>query len=364
MSLRTLMIGAMLATQPPAAAGENTEAMRALEATLPQWLQDSGTPSAAVAWVANGDVQWTLVVGEKADGIPADAQTLYNVASLTKPVTAEVALRAAASGHFSLDAPMVEHWIDPDLAADPRSKALTARLCLSHQCGFPNWRHDSENGTLAIAWPPGTQASYSGEGYEYVGHFLQSASGESLQAQAHHLLFKPAGMKRTSYLHEPWFEGHVAIPRGPNGESGTPVVRTRLSAADDLHTTIGDFAQFTASVLRGEGLTSTLAAERWQIEHDIAAEVCRPGRLEGAECPTSMGFALGWMRFDTPTDTVFFHGGGDWGERAFVLIVPARRIGIVVLTNGAGGMAVIRDTVAALYVNPAIAAFLRMQAGG
>ncbi len=364
MKPRMLLIAAMLATLAPATASENEEVRLALEKSLPNWLQASGTPSAAVAWIEEGQVQWTLVNGEQDAGIAATGQTLYNVASLTKPVTAEVALRAASAGMVSLDSPMAEHWTDPDLVTDPHREALTARRCLSHQCGFPNWRHDTDNETLAIAWPPGTQASYSGEGYEYVGHFLQSATGESLQALASRHVFGPAGMARTSYLHQPWFDGHVAIPHGPDGERGTPSVRTHHSAADDLHATIGDFALFAASVIRGDGLTSTLTAERWQIDHEITSKVCRPGLWEGADCPSSMGFALGWMRLDTPTDTVYLHGGGDWGERAFVLIVPARRTGVVVLTNGAGGMAVIRDTVAALYENPVIAAFLHMQAGG
>lgn len=329
---------------------------------LPQWLEQSGTPSAAVALIERGQLHWTLVAGEQAPGIPANDATLYNVASLAKTVTAEVALRASAAGVAPLDAPMQAEWTDPDLVDSPHLSELTARLCLSHQCGFPNWR--SETDGLAIQWPPGSRADYSGEGYEYVARWLEARTGQSLQAMASRYVFEPGEMTRTAYVRQPWFEGHVAVPRGPDGSDGEPVVRSEASAADDLYTTIGDFGRFAADVVDGEGVSAPLAGSRWEIDHDVAEQVCQPGRLQGDACPKRMGFALGWVRFETGRDTVFFHGGGDWGERAFVMIVPERRFGVVVLANGAGGMAVIRDVVAELYPDPALVAFLTMQAGG
>ncbi|GGA73763.1 serine hydrolase [Arenimonas soli] len=359
---RGRLVMAMLLVANPGLAPAADEARETLAGQMPQWLAQSGTPSAGVALIRDGQVQWTLVRGEQAEGVPATKDTLYNVASLTKPVTAEVALRAASEGLAALDAPMTGHWTDPDIAADPRRDELTARLCLSHQCGFPNWRHETDD-VLAIQWPPGSRPSYSGEGFEYVARYLQHAAGMPLEALAERLVFKPAGMHRTAFTGQAWFEGHVAAPRGPDGSGGEPDVRQQASAADDLHSSIGDYARFAASVVRGDGLSADVAQRRWLIDHDVSSQLCQPGRLEGDACPRRMGFAQGWVRYETKRETVFFHGGGDWGERAFVLIVPERQFGIVVLTNGAGGMAVVRDTVAALYENPAVHAFLQMQAG-
>lgn len=353
---------AWLAVAPAPGAAAHSAAREEVAAQLPAWLQASDTPSAAIALVQHGQLQWTLVAGEQSAGTPATAATLYNVASLTKPITAEVVLRSAAAGLLDLDQPMAPAWLDPDLAADPQRHALTPRLCLSHQCGFPNWRRDT-GGVLRIQWPPGSRAAYSGEGYEYVARYLEAVGGAALEQLARQRLFGPLGMTRTAYTRQPWFERNVAVPRGPDGAPGEPDVRSVASAADDLHTTIGDFGRFAASVARQEGLTPALAAQRWRIDHDVAATLCQPGRLQGGNCPSRMGFALGWVRFETDRETVFFHGGGDWGERAFVLVVPQRRFGIVVLTNGAGGMSVVRNAVRALYANPAVVAFLTMQAG-
>src|SRR6202161_3484933 len=83
---------------------------------------------------------WPAFYGEQSRGVPATTKTLYNMASLTKPVTAETVLRLASAGKLSLNESMSPFWLDPDIRDDPWSKLLTPRLCLSHQTGFANWR--------------------------------------------------------------------------------------------------------------------------------------------------------------------------------------------------------------------------------
>ena len=70
-------------------------------------------------------------------------QTRFDIASLTKPLTAEIVLRMVSQRRLSLDEAMDAYWREPDLAQDPRRHLLTARLALSHRTGLPNWRADS-----------------------------------------------------------------------------------------------------------------------------------------------------------------------------------------------------------------------------
>src|SRR6266852_3929780 len=135
----------------------------------PLWLKQYDVPSVAVAYIEKGKVAWTAVYGEQSPGVPATGKTLYNVASLTKPISAEVILRLASKGKLSLDEPVSTFWIDPDVKDNPWNKLLTPRLCLSHQTGFANWR--DQNGVLKFQWQPGTSTGYSGEGYDYVARF-------------------------------------------------------------------------------------------------------------------------------------------------------------------------------------------------
>src|SRR5580698_1163040 len=60
-----------------------------LDQEVPAWLKQADVPSVAIAWIDHGTVAWTAVYGEQSPGVPANAQTLYNVASLTKPVSAD-----------------------------------------------------------------------------------------------------------------------------------------------------------------------------------------------------------------------------------------------------------------------------------
>jgi CubicO group peptidase (beta-lactamase class C family) len=170
---------------------------RLADQAIPQWLKKHDVPSAAVAYIHDGEVAWTAVYGEQSPGVPATGKTLYNIASLTKPITAEAILRLASQGKLSLDEPTSTCWIDPDIAANPWHKLLTPRLCLSHQTGFPNWRSRTK-GVLTFQWEPGTRTGYSGEGYDYVARFTEKKLERPFEDLAQEAVFASIGMKETA----------------------------------------------------------------------------------------------------------------------------------------------------------------------
>src|SRR3712207_569178 len=116
-----VMLPALLtacAPQPRADRSSPADAsvLAALDAKVPQWLAQYQVPSISMAYVRNGAGVWTRAYGEQSDGLPATEWTLYNAASLTKPVFAELVVRLAAAGKLLLDEPMASHWVDPDVA--------------------------------------------------------------------------------------------------------------------------------------------------------------------------------------------------------------------------------------------------------
>ncbi|MEM9302888.1 MAG: serine hydrolase domain-containing protein [Pseudomonadota bacterium] len=349
--LTTLLALTLTATLPAAAPPE-------VAAAVPRLLQSHEVPAVAIAVVEDGELAWTAVFGERRPGDPADDGTLFNVASMTKPVVAELALRMAARGDFGLDDPMAAHWVDPDIAGDPRHLELTPRLALQHRTGLPNWRRETE-GKLALRFDPGTRAGYSGEGFDYLGRFLEQRSGEPLTALAGTTLLAPLGMSDTRFVFEPALEDRLAWPSRPGGESREPVRRDDWSAADDLLTTPADYGRFLASVLSGEGLTDDLRAQRWQLPENQFAGGCPWGP---DECPRAGGFALGWAVFEYEAETVVSQGGADWGERALGLIVPERQLAVAIFTNSSNGMKVIAGLLPLLYDNPDFQAFVEFQA--
>lgn len=154
-------------------------------------------PSVAVAYVEDGKLAWTAVFGEQSPGVPATRETLYNIASLAKPITAETILRLASAGKISLDEPMSAFWSDPDVAGNPWHNKLTPAIALSHRTGFINWRSES-NGELEFQWEPGTKTGYSGEGYNYIARFAEKKLARSLEGLAQEYVFDPIGMENTS----------------------------------------------------------------------------------------------------------------------------------------------------------------------
>jgi CubicO group peptidase (beta-lactamase class C family) len=319
-----------------------------IDAHVAEWLKESDVPSVAVAYIEDRKVAWTEVFGEQSPGVPATGKTLYNVASLTKPITAETILRLASLKRLSLDESISLVWVDPDVKDDPYSKLLTPRLCLSHQTGFANWRRMT-GGVLKFRWKPGTQTGYSGEGYNYVGAFAERKLSRPFDALAEEMVFDPIGMNETSYRAKDWYAGRLAVPHGPKGEKPIDLLPTKWNAADLLRTTIGDYAKFVVSVMHDEGLTKSIAAERATIARD-SEDACREYGNAG-KCKLMVGMGLGWQVEIVNGVKILDHDGSDWGVRTSAMLVPSQGIGIVVFTNGENGTEVIRNIRKALYPN-------------
>lgn len=327
-----------------------------LDATLSAILKDTGVASVSVARIEADRVVAVGVAGERAVGQPATPATRYNVASLTKPVTAEVVLRLASEGRFSLDDRIADAWVDPDLAGDARHRLLTPRLCLAHQTGLPNWRGPS--GLAFIADPDGAPG-YSGEGYDYVAHYVQAVTGDRLDRQAQRLVFDPLGLHDTAYTATGAHAADIASSR-QGADWQPPVVRTTPSAADDLLTTAADYAAFVVSVMRDDSVRPALAAQRRRVQADRRASAC--AGLPAALCPDRAGFTLGWELFDFGGALYYVHTGADQDAFAFVYWTPATRRGAVILTNSPDGYRVVLPVLEAVGADATFVAMLRAQA--
>jgi CubicO group peptidase (beta-lactamase class C family) len=334
-----------------------------LDVRVPRLLAEYEIASVGVALIGDGRVTLTKVYGEQAPAVAASNATLFNLASLTKPVTAEVILRLASSGVLSLDEPMTRYWTDPDIATDPRRERLTARIALAHQTGFQNWR--GEGGRLAFRTDPGTAFGYSGEGYDYLGRYAEKRVGRSFEALAQEYVFGPIGMKNTSYSARGWMRGRLAIPLDSARRWGQPQVRDSAdwSGANNLITTVGDYALFVVSVMNGDRLSKATAAE-----HLRPASGPQPPfgcKMEPAAlCPRAMNFALGWIRLDYQSGPIMlFLGmnerpGGEW---TLVYFEPQTRRGVIILTSGRNGQRLLLDVLDVVDPASPVTAFLRQR---
>jgi CubicO group peptidase (beta-lactamase class C family) len=361
--MRHLVTVILLALVPSCARGparapraSNTPEVNQLTATLdsqaPALLAKYRVPAVGVALIEDGRIVLERVYGKQGPGIPASPTTLFNVASLTKAITAETILRLVAAGQFSLDEPLSRYWVDPDVANDRRHELLTPRISLSHQTGFPNWRSENNGGRLAFNFTPGTAFGYSGEGYNYLARFAEKKLGRSFESLAQEYLFDPVGMTSTSYSSRAWMTGRTAIPADTAGNLGKPEIppEGKWDAANNVSTTVRDYALFAISVMKGEKLTPALATERLRLHRSSLEGSPCAGKSADSLCPGSAGLSLGWERFDYPQATVMMHLGGNKrpdgaGESTMVYYYLGTRRGVVILTNGRNGESVNLDIV-------------------
>ncbi len=287
-------------------------------------LNEHKIPTLGIGVIHNGKLQQVKVYGEITKGVAAPYNTIFNVASLTKPVTAMVALKLVSLGKWNLDEFVYKYYTDPDIANDPRNKKLTTRLILSHQTGFPNWRYMNENKKLSFLFDPGTKYQYSGEGMEYLRNALEKKFNKSLQQLANELIFIPLNMKDTRYVWSNEVDtSRLAIGYDKNGKAYETVKNKTPNAADDLLTTIEDYGKFLVSVMNGVGLTQNVFAE--MTTNQVAS-------TKGKH------FGLGFEIYDLGNgEYALSHGGSDKGVQTIVFILPKTKQGVLIFTNSDTG---------------------------
>jgi CubicO group peptidase (beta-lactamase class C family) len=348
------------AAQPLEAAPSRERQIRALfERDIPRLLAENTVTSISIAHIEAGIVVFTGAYGMQAPGIVATTKTLYNIASLSKPISAEVILRLASKNRLTLDEPMYVYWTDPDIANDERRKLLTPRIALSHQTGFPNWRRQT-NHVLTFKHAPGETYGYSGEGYEYVARFAEKKLATDFERLAQRLVLDPIGMRDTAYTRRSWFDGRIALPTDPQGKSLQPEIADKWPASDMVYTTPSDYAKFMQSVMHGDGLSIAIAKERSRVQVVERSALCSTAAAEG--CPEQAGFGLGWEIFKIGADTYLTHDGSDDGVATFVYINLTRKTGTVILTNSSNGRKIVLPVLDLLGQDPAFVACMRRNA--
>jgi len=154
--------------------------------TVDTWGEWARVPAVAAAVVGPEGVRELRTAGE------ARHDSLFALASLTKPLVALATLIAVEEGALELDGPAGRHL--PAYASGPRA-AVTVRHLLAHASGLPE---TGPRGVppleVELVHPPGTRRVYSNEGYAVLGELLTAATGIPHTAYLHQAVFAPLGM--------------------------------------------------------------------------------------------------------------------------------------------------------------------------
>jgi len=307
------------------------------------------------------------VVYKEAFGIGNDAgvrlhpsMSIYG-ASLSKTVFTVLVLKLVEEGALDLDRPLQDYlpkpiyeypqktkWQDNynDLKTDTLYKRITARMCLDHTSGFPNWRWDNSDQKLRVAFIPGSRYSYSGEGMVYLQTVIEKITGKSLEQLMTEKIFTPFNMMNSAYTWLPRFEADYALGYNNKGKSYEKDKDNEARSPSTLETTLDDYAKFIETLLQGKALKKQSRIEMFKPQIRLRS-ISQFGPLSrkdtSANDNISLSYGLGWGLLKSPYGWgVFKEGHGD-GFQHYCILFPESGTGIIIMTNSDNGESVFKE---------------------
>jgi CubicO group peptidase (beta-lactamase class C family) len=305
-----------------------------LEKQIPILMKAATVPGLSIAIINDAKLRWRRGFGvkDKATKKPVNNDTMFEAASLSKPVFAYAVMKLCEKGTMDLDTPLTRYTSERFLEGDPWLELISARHLLSHTSGFQSWRSEEE--PLKIHFTPGEKFLYSGEGYSYLQSVVTHMTGQPIEPYLKANLFVPFGMTSSGYAWNDTFEKHMARPHDKKGEplnnrKSTEADVARYGASGALLTTPTDYARFVIEVINPK------KSDAFRLSKDSLKEMLRPQvKLSDAYADS---WALGWGIQSTARGTVITHGGDSNGFHSIAVASVKRKSGFVIMTNGDNG---------------------------
>ena len=325
----------------------------ALDKKIEALVRDGNVHGLAVTIFNNNKPVYQKTFGYKRADTKEPIRGTTNIygASLSKAVFGVLVMKLVEEGVLSLDKPLQEYlekpiyeykpltkWHDhySDLKNDSQYKKITARMCLSHTSGFPNWRWDLADQKLKTEFNPGTRASYSGEGFVYLQVVIEKMLGKPLEDLMKEKIFNPLGMTMSSYTWQPRFESDYAIGHNTKGEMYEKDKDNEPRSGSTLETTIDDYSRFITGVLQNKILKPSSTREMFSPQIRLrSVKQMGPLRFKDtiANDSIQLGYGLGWVVLQSPYGTGAFKEGHGNGFQHYSIIFPEKGTGIILLSN-------------------------------
>lgn len=289
------------------------------EMFLAESMKRHQVAGAAFALIRSGELAHTGFCGvaDPEEDRPVDASTHFEIASLTKTVFARCILQLEDRGLLRLDRPLREYSDEPLPTDDPAFRGVTARDVLTHATGLPNWG----DAPLPLRFVPGTGFGYSGKAYTFLQNVVEKITGSRIDVLLQDEIFNPLGMKNAAMI---WtgplnrtlsrtFDADGVIE--PLRSSCRRTVAVEPNAAFSLCVTISDYTKFALQLLSEPETIERIRSFRNPVTEDV-----------------SWGLGWGLCR------ETLWHWGDNDGFKAFVILDPATKDGVVIHTNSFNGL--------------------------
>lgn len=310
----------------------------------------NNVPGVAVAVIRDGKVAWIQSIGyaDLASKKPVTSETIFNIGSISKLVSAWGFMQLTEKGLIKLDDPVDQYltrWHLPESEFD-RSK-VTLRRILSHTAGLSvhgyggsdqgipllsleeslNGKTKRNGETVHLISEPGTKWDYSGGGYTLAQLLLEERTSQSFATYMKNNIFLPLGMKNTNYE---WTAEMMATSATAYDENGNPI-KNRIfteKAAAGLQTTIKDLAHFAELSINRDPkqLNKVLKPETIKLMETPVL----PSSNEGES-------GLGYRFMNYEGFRTIGHSGENVGWSSALFLDLPTKSGIIVLCNGSNG---------------------------
>jgi len=319
----------------PAASLQDTKTVRNKpnEQQIRRVMSKGDVPGLSIARIEHSQVVWSRQFGRRAamdEAVTAariDAETVFEAASLGKPVLAIAALWLHDRNKLGLDE-SAEAIVLFATLEDPRKTSITPRMLMSHTSGlaFSQPKLDAE---------PGSRYYYSTEGYRYLQRIVEKRLGEPLEQWAQRTLFGPLKMSRTSFQFADRFASNRATGRNWLDRGQEYMTNAAGTAAFDLITTADDYAKLWAGVLRGEVLSAESLRQMFTPQKPITSAQSDP--LVPKTQSVELAAGLGLLLQKQGARWLGFQWGDNGGSMGYLLVDLEGRVAVVWFSNAQDG---------------------------
>ena len=303
---------------------------------LDTFIQDSmdslGIPGLSIAIINDAKMAYYRTFGFKNidTKVKIDSNTIFEGASLSKPLFSYFVMKLIEKGIIGLDDPLYKYMAHPGIKNnDKRYELITSRMVLSHTTGFPNWSVDKP---IEIQFTPGTDFSYSGEAHQYLTALLaviqKTNWQEGLDSIFQKVIAEPLGMRHSFYVRNDYTTKHKATGYFKDGKAKDFWQNGSISfgGAHSLHTEASDYSRFLIAMIKGEGLKKETFDEmlKEQIHFSKDSELLSTGQT---------GWCLGFAMKPMPYGIRYLHTGNNAGFQSYCCFNREKKYGLVLFTN-------------------------------
>lgn len=336
-------------------AGATALPMESLALQVDRIRVDNNAPSLAVAVARRGKIVWERGFGwaDRENRVPATEHTMYSLASVSKPMTATGLMVLVQTGRIQLDRPINEYLGDAKLKAwVGDAHDATVRRVANHTSGLPlhaqfffadqPYRPPSMDETILhygnLVTAPGERYQYSNLGYGVIDYVISRVSGQSFSEFMRQAVFMKLGLTHTSVGPGPGLTSYQAIRYDASG-APIPFYDFDHVGASGVYSSAHDLVSFGMFHLKDH-----LSDQQAILSDASLDEMHRPtARVESD--PTA-GYGIGWEVYDRRDGyRVVSHSGSMPGVQAFLTLIPAEDLAVVILTNGGDAARPVRDLV-------------------